>query len=160
MHDAGRRTGPGVRGEWNRSAEDRIILRHVGDRATIVFPLPDKTEEVDSYDPTHVIKVNVRIYGMYPIDDEEMDGDMSGMPDAGMSMLDDAGLDAGSLDGDAQRPVYHQRASAMRLSSARPSTRASLLRTLASTRWPMFTWPAMGRSTSTSPPSSLSPSSR
>lgn len=90
--------------------EDRILLRHVGDRATITFPLPNKTEEVDSYDPSRVIKINVRIYNMFgteglisaPEDDmselpEELD--MGALGDAGMAAMGDAGMmDASVMD--------------------------------------------------------------
>jgi len=44
---------------------ERATLRHVGDRMTITFPLPNKTEAVDSYDPTQPIKINVRIYNVF-----------------------------------------------------------------------------------------------
>lgn len=56
--------------------EDRAILRHVGDRATVTFNLPNKTSKPDSYDPTRVIKINVRIYSMYPTP-MTMDDDMN-----------------------------------------------------------------------------------
>jgi len=44
---------------------DRATLRFVGDRATVIFPLPNKTTELGSYDPTRVIKINVRIYNTF-----------------------------------------------------------------------------------------------
>ncbi|HEY3493481.1 MAG TPA: hypothetical protein VGK73_02300, partial [Polyangiaceae bacterium] len=37
----------------------------VGDRVRLTFPLPNKTDEVDSYDPSRVIKVNVRVYNAF-----------------------------------------------------------------------------------------------
>lgn len=40
-------------------------LRRVGDRATLVFVLPSKTAEEGSYDPTRVIKINVRIQTVF-----------------------------------------------------------------------------------------------
>lgn len=89
--------------------EDRIVLRHVGDRATVMLPLPHNTDAVDSYDPTRVIKINIRIYNMHvdaPMlseqeEDAMLDDEMEAMRDAGM-MIDvtsDAGVmsDAGMM---------------------------------------------------------------
>src|SRR5690606_29750823 len=81
--------------------EDRIVLRHVGDRATVTLPLPDNTEAIDSYDPARVIKINIRIYNMHVgagemEDDDMFDDDMFDdeldefMSDAGM--MSDAGV--------------------------------------------------------------------
>jgi len=44
---------------------DRATLRFKGDRATVTFALPNKTAEVGSYDPTRVIKINIRIYNVF-----------------------------------------------------------------------------------------------
>ena len=44
---------------------ERVTLRYAGDRATVNFALPAKTSAVDSYDPTRVIKINIRIYSVF-----------------------------------------------------------------------------------------------
>jgi hypothetical protein len=85
--------------------EDRVILRHVGDRATITLPLPNKTAAVESYDPTRVIKINIRIYNMFTGAEDTGGtgaGGMSGAPasDAGAPGEADVSTDAGVL-GDA-----------------------------------------------------------
>lgn len=58
--------------------KDRILLRRSGDRATVSLRLPAKTEEVDSYDPERVLKINLRIYNVYegpePVSEETLDG--------------------------------------------------------------------------------------
>jgi hypothetical protein len=54
--------------ETESPVEDRATLRHVGDRATITLALPNKTEAEDSYNPTRVIKINVRIYNVFSSD--------------------------------------------------------------------------------------------
>jgi hypothetical protein len=51
--------------EAESAVEDRVLLRHVGDRATITFTLPAKTAAVDSYDPARAIKVNLRFYTVF-----------------------------------------------------------------------------------------------
>jgi len=48
--------------EAESAVADRATLRFAGDRATVTFPLPNKTSTVSSYDPKRVIKINVRIY--------------------------------------------------------------------------------------------------
>jgi hypothetical protein len=44
---------------------ERATLRFVNDRATVNLTLPNKTAEVGSYDPTRVIKINIRVYSVY-----------------------------------------------------------------------------------------------
>lgn len=51
--------------EAESPVEDRVLLRHVGDRATIRFKFPAKTEAADSYDPARAIKVNLRFYNQF-----------------------------------------------------------------------------------------------
>ena len=51
--------------EAESAVADRATLRFVGDRATVTFPLPNKTSIVSSYDPTRVIKINIRIYSTF-----------------------------------------------------------------------------------------------
>lgn len=84
--------------EAESAPEDRLVLRRAGDRATLTFALPNKTAEVDSYDPTRVIKINIRIYNLFSA--PEPTGDVV---DAGSPELEtDAGSDAGmsiDLDG-------------------------------------------------------------
>lgn len=77
--------------------EQRLLLRHVGDRATITFPLPHKTQDVDSYDPARVIKINIRIYNMFGFEGliSEPDDEMSELgeaPDPTHELMADAGL--------------------------------------------------------------------
>jgi hypothetical protein len=43
----------------------RVTLSKAGDQATLTFALPNKTADVTSYDPTRVIKINVRIYSVF-----------------------------------------------------------------------------------------------
>ena len=43
----------------------RVTFRAIGDKATVSFPLPAKSTVVGSYDPTRVIKINVRIYSAF-----------------------------------------------------------------------------------------------
>lgn len=50
--------------EAESPANERVILRHVGDRATVRFALPAKAA-FDSYDPASVIKINARIYNIF-----------------------------------------------------------------------------------------------
>jgi hypothetical protein len=68
--------------EAQSTVEDRVVLRHVGDRATVKFVLPNKTEEISSYDPARVIKINARIYNLFtpaveepPVDTDVVAGD-------------------------------------------------------------------------------------
>lgn len=51
--------------EAESAPKDRILLRRVGDRATVSFRLPAKTEAVDSYDPERVLKINLRVYNVF-----------------------------------------------------------------------------------------------
>lgn len=51
--------------EAESAPSDRILLRRVGDRATVSFRLPAKTEAVDSYDPARVLKINLRFYNVF-----------------------------------------------------------------------------------------------
>jgi hypothetical protein len=51
--------------EAESALNDRILLRRVGDRATVSFRLPAKTEAVDSYDPARVLKINLRFYNVF-----------------------------------------------------------------------------------------------
>lgn len=87
--------------------EDRAILRYIGDRATVRLVLPNKTEEVDSYDPTRVIKINFRIRTVYANESLEPDEDDDTMGEGGAGNLpqgsggaDDGGAN-GAGDGDA-----------------------------------------------------------
>jgi len=95
--------------------EDRAILRYVGDRATVRLTLPDKTAEVDSFDPARVIKINFRVRSAYanvsddPGEDEGMmgaggAGDMpegsGGASDGGAGGAVGAGGAAGAGEGD------------------------------------------------------------
>jgi hypothetical protein len=76
--------------------DDRVILRHVGDRATVIFPLPASTGEFDSFDPTQVIKINARIYSMFT-------GDEVGMVSVGSEdgMAEDDGAPTGNTSAGA-----------------------------------------------------------
>lgn len=51
--------------EAESDPKDRILLRRVGDRATISFRVPAKTAAADSFDPARVIKTNLRFYNVY-----------------------------------------------------------------------------------------------
>ncbi len=74
--------------EAESDPEDRVLLRHVGDRATITFRVPMKTEEVDSYDPTRVLKVNLRFYNVY----EGVSPEVEAPLDAGVDAAFDASV--------------------------------------------------------------------
>lgn len=74
--------------EAESDPEDRVLLRHVGDRATVTFRVPMKTEEVDSYDPTRVLKVNLRFYNVY----EGVSPEVEGPLDAGVDAAFDASV--------------------------------------------------------------------
>lgn len=73
---------------------DRILLRRAGDRATISFRLPAKTEAVDSYDPERVLKINLRFYNVYdgvapaPVEPEPLDAGAYTALDAAVSLAD------------------------------------------------------------------------
>lgn len=73
---------------------DRILLRRVGDRATISFRLPAKTEAVDSYDPERVLKTNLRFYNVYeglaplPVEPEPLDAGASTVVEAADAAVD------------------------------------------------------------------------
>lgn len=71
------------------AVEDRVILRHVGDRGTVKFALPNK-EAPDSYDPASVIKINARIYNMFA--EPEPESMETGDVDAGIVLMGDAGV--------------------------------------------------------------------
>jgi len=75
--------------EAESDPKDRILLRRVGDRATISFRVPAKTEAADSFDPARVLKTNLRFYNVYegPVVEPEPG-------DAGASVFADAGADA------------------------------------------------------------------
>jgi hypothetical protein len=74
--------------EAESSPDERITLRHVGDRATVRFTLPMKTEEVDSYDPARAIKVNLRFYNMFT----SSETDVVTVTDAGLDASADASI--------------------------------------------------------------------
>lgn len=82
--------------EAESAAEDRLVLREVGDRATIRFALPNKTSDIASYDPASVLKINARIYNVFapPPEAEEPD-DVDISEDAGLTD-EDAGTTASS----------------------------------------------------------------
>ena len=62
---------------------ERATLRFVGDRATVSFPLPKKTSEVSSYDPTRAIKINIRIYSAFSNGETTGVGGAGGMAGVG-----------------------------------------------------------------------------
>lgn len=75
--------------EAESAPKDRILLRRAGDRATVSFRLPAKTEAVDSYDPERVLKINLRVYNVYeglapvsPVDPEPLDAGAASVFDA------------------------------------------------------------------------------
>lgn len=77
---------------------ERVVLRHVGDRATVTFALPD-AGDIEEYDPSKVIKINVRIYNLFsgpeaPVED----------PEGGIGWDGGAGPDGGLFsDGGSER---------------------------------------------------------
>ncbi len=75
--------------EAESAPDDRILLRHVGDRATVRFRVPMKTDEVDSYDPARVLKVNLRFYNVFngeaPAPLEPMDAGVDASVDASLA---------------------------------------------------------------------------
>ncbi len=79
--------------EAESAPNDRILLRHVGDRATVRFRVPMKTEEVDSYDPTRVLKVNLRFYNVFdgeaPAPLEPVDAGVDASVDASLAPTDE-----------------------------------------------------------------------
>ncbi len=90
--------------EAESDPKDRILLRHVGDRATVSFRLPAKTEAVDSYDPERVLKINLRFYNVYegltPVEAEPLDAGAGVFLDASADAAVDANLPAPVVEGD------------------------------------------------------------
>lgn len=84
--------------EAESAPEDRLVLRRAGDRATLTFALPNKTAEEDSYDPTRVIKVNVRIYNLFNAPEPTGNVVDAGSPEPETDAGSDAGMSI-DLDG-------------------------------------------------------------
>lgn len=82
-------------------AEGRVTFTRVGEKATLSFALPNKTDAIDSYDPARVIKINIRIESLYnpptPAEGTAGAGGMGGLGGEGVALGGTAGLggDAG-----------------------------------------------------------------
>ena len=108
---------------------ERATLRSVGDSATLDFALPNKTAEASSYDPTRVIKINIRIYsafsnGMTGAGGTSGLGGSSGMAGGagtaglgGTSGSGGVGGASGSGGGGALAPVYAYKKSQFKITS-------------------------------------------
>lgn len=82
--------------EAESAPEDRITLRHAGDRATVRFVLPNKTAASDSFDPARAIKVNLRVYNIFTGGDTTVSVPVDGT--AGDAGVVDGTVDASVAD--------------------------------------------------------------
>lgn len=87
--------------EAESDPKDRILLRRAGDRATISFRVPAKTEAVDSYDPSRVIKVNLRFYNVFEAPVVPVDPADAGVP----STVDVSSVETVVIDTSADETV-------------------------------------------------------